>query len=520
MKTAKNKKSILILIIILGLAVYANSINGKFIWDDEVLIRENEYIKDWSYLKKILTCDIAAGAGIDFTSYRPLQMVTYLINYSLGKFDVRIYHLTNIFLHIIAALCIFWLVNILFNDRLISLFTSILFVVHPIHTAAVTYISGRADPLAAIFILLALIFYIKNRFILMLLSFVFALLSRENSLIFPLLILVYHYSFKEKLRYKEFLSISVIALIYILLRLTALQSPLPHLYSSTTISQRMPGFFVAITNYIKMLFLPLNLYMEYGDRLFKFASPRALLGIIIVAGLLIYAFSAKGGSAFGGRRKEKGLIFFSILWFFVTLLPQSNLYPINAYMAEHWLYLPSIGFFLILANGFKAIQKSRAGLNLPYFCVIILLVFYSALTIRHNNYWREPVVFYERALKFVPDSWRMHNNLGNAYSDRGDYKAAISSYKRVIELRPGYAAAYFNLGNVYKDIGNYEAAIALYEEAIEINPRSSKMYNNLGVMYEQVGKYDEAIASYKKALKINPDDIYARNNLGKVLRRK
>jgi tetratricopeptide (TPR) repeat protein len=506
----------IILVAILGVAVYANSLNGKFIWDDDYLIKDNAYIRNWSNIKEIFTKDIAAGADIDFTSYRPIQILSYAADYSTWKLNPKGYHITNMSLHITVALLVFWLINLLFNDRFLSFLTAAFFVIHPVHTAAVSYISGRADSLAALFLILSFILYIKALdkedmifYLMMLLSYTLALLSRESAIILPILLLFYHFALRKKLNIEKFVVIAGIAFAYILLRLIVIKTAMPHTLSPSTFLQRMPGFFAAITNYMKILFMPLVLPMEYGDKLFRFSDPKVILGIAITAFLLFYAVR---------KKCRESLVFFSIGWFFIALLPQSNLYPVNAYMAEHWLYLPSIGFFLALAHVLeRCATNRRPGLNLAYgLLIIFMLVFYSFLTIKQNNYWKEPVTFYERTLELVPDSWRMHNNLGNTYSANRDYDSAISSYKKAIELHPGYAAAYFNLGNVYKDTGDYKAAIDFYKKAIDKGMRSSKAYNNLGVMYEQIGRPEEAVVSYNKALTINPDDAYARNNLKRL----
>ena len=90
---------------------------------------------------------------------------------------------------------------------------------------------------------------------------------------------------------------------------------------------------------MRLMVLPFNLHMEYVARLFAFSDPKVIGGIILLISLLIYAIKA---------RNKNALMSFSILWFFIAIFPVSNLYPINAYMAEHWLYIPSIGFFLNL----------------------------------------------------------------------------------------------------------------------------------------------------------------------------
>lgn len=502
------------LIAVLGFAVYANSLDGEFILDDISLVRDNVYIRNFSRAPKIITENIAAGAGRKSAFYRPLQIFTYMADYAIWKLNVKGYHLTNILLHILAALCVYYLANLLSEDRFLALLAGALFVVNPVHTEAVTYISGRSDSLALIFMLFSFIFYLKcfsgkniKIYILMVLSYALALLSRETSLILPVLLLVYHYTYKKKIRVREFLSVAGIALIYILLRLTALKSLSLHadLPVPTGLFQRIPGFFVAVANYIRLLILPFNLHIEYGNILFGLSYPGAIVGILLSSLLLIYAFM---------KRKDNGLISFSIFWFFAALLPVSNLYPVNAYMAEHWLYLPSIGFFLILGKTLSYLYKRRGFKVFALFFAAGLLFFYSYLTVKQNNYWREPVVFYKRTLKYAPPSSRMLNNLGTIYCNSGRNEEAIPQFKKAIKINPNYADAYNNLGIAYNNTGRTEDAIAAFEKSAELDPGYADTYYNLGIAYGKLGRLKEAIAAFEKSIEIYPDFTAAYNNIG------
>jgi len=515
-----NKKTIflsILLIVTLGFVVYGNSLNGKFIWDDGALIENNQYIKNWSYLPQTFTQDIGAGfRDKEWNSYRPFQMVTYMMDYSVWKLNPIGYHLTNVLLHIFAALSLYWLINITFKENWLALLTGMFFVVHPIHTEAVTYISGRADPLALLFMLLCSIFYLKRppskgmgTYLLMMVSYALALFSRENSLILPVLVLLYHYSFKKKLKIKEFFSLVSIAFVYILLRITILKALLEGDINNTTLLQRLPGFFVAITNYIKLLFLPTNLHMEYGGDLVRWGNPQAILGAVLLFALVIFAF----------RKKENNrLTFFAFTWFFVALLPVSNLYPINAYMAEHWLYVPSIGFFLIVAKVISSLCRTKDFRIFAVMIAISSITFYSYLTIRQNRHWRDSISFYEHALKSSPSSPRLHSNLGGAYHAIDKNEKAIAAYKKAIEIKPDNAEAYYGLGVVYLATHRNEEAIIVYKKTIEIKNDYAKAYYNLGSAYHAVGKNEEAIAVYKKAIKIKPDYVNAYNNLGNIYR--
>jgi len=108
----------MLLITLSGFLVYANSINGKFLWDDEILIQENKEIRSWDNVSRIFTENIGTGVGRNYNFYRPLHMFTLMVNYSLCKLDVRGYHLTNIILHILTALCIYPLTNLLFKNNI------------------------------------------------------------------------------------------------------------------------------------------------------------------------------------------------------------------------------------------------------------------------------------------------------------------------------------------------------------------------------------------------------------------
>ncbi|MFH1867699.1 MAG: tetratricopeptide repeat protein [Candidatus Omnitrophota bacterium] len=512
----------LLLIAVVGFSVYANSLTGSFIWDDEGLIEKNSYIKSPAHMPKIFIEDIGSGnisqgGGKKSTfSYRPLQMLTYMLDYSIWKLDVRGYHLTNIILHILTAISLYLFICVLFKDNFIALLAGVFFVAHPIHTEAIAYISGRADPLAAVFILLTLIMYVKNIeikskafYFLIPFCYILAILSRENSIIIPALILAYHFSFRKRIGIKEFLPICLITALYIVFRLLALRSLMPHLSSDTTLLKRVPGFFTALTEYVRLLIFPAGLHMEYGDKLFSMSSIKAISGLIILFSLITYAFR---------RGKNSPLVSFSILWFFAALMPSSNIYPLKAYMAEHWLYIPSMGFFLIAAGGLSSMYR-RKGLKVLTAAIITgFLIIYGFLTARQNICWKEPIPFYERTLRYAPGSIKVYFNLANLYKDRGMYKEAIDLYNKAIRYKPDFPDSYINLGVVFYELSRYEDAIELYRKAIEIDRDYQGAYYNLGNAYKALGRYEDAAASYKRATEINPDYTDAYNNLGNVYR--
>lgn len=506
----------ILLIIILGFVVYANSLNGKFLWDDYSHVKDNIFIKHWSSLPKMFSQDMGAGAGYRAPFLRPLQAISYMIDYSFWGLNVKGYHLNNTLIHILVALSIYWLVSLLRHNHIAPFLTSTLFVVHPVCTEAVVFISDRADLLAALFVLLCLILYIKyihsaktKTYIFLLISYTLALLSKENSIILPVLLLLYHYTFEKKITIRYVIPIMIITFIYIFFRVTVLNLSLTDMPRFAILLQRIPGFFVAIIDYLRIMVLPFNLHIEYSYRLFYFTDPKAIWGMSVTVLLLIYALR---------KRKVDRLIFFSLLWFFITLLPVSNIYPINdSYMAERWLYLPSIGLFLLCADKLSYQFEIKKYRRFVIIFIIGMLALYSYLTIQQNEFWKEPISFYKRTLKYNPGSWRIYNELGTEYANMGNSAEAIAAYKKALEINPKASGIYDNLGVLYKKIGNREEAMAMYKKAKEINTKLSEQYREMAKEYSYSGKNAKAVLSYKKALELDRGNLALYNGLASML---
>ena len=505
--------ALIIIIISAGFIAYSSSLKGDFIWDDEYLVKENAYIKNWAHINKIVSGKMSTkNVTSAFRFYRPLQLLTYSIDYSIWKMNSLGYHVTNVLLHALAGVALFWLINLMLGSCLIAFLTALLFVVNPVNTEAVSYISGRSDPLSAFLLFLSFIFYIKGTrgyskiyYFLMLLSFVGALLSREASVVFMLIIPLYCFVFSERIKKSYFLSIVGMTFVYGVVRFTILKNILSNSIINTTFFQRLPGVFVSIVNYLKLLFVPYPLHMEYGKKLFAFNDIKAIIGVVVVIVLITGAFII---------RKKNKIVSFSILWFFITFIPISNLYGINAYMAEHWLYLPSIGFLLIIAYYIKRLIDVDKYKVMAIILITALIASYSVMTFKQNYYWKDSVSLYKRTLQFAPNSFRVYNNLGMSYRNRGDLKEAIAPLKKALMINPNYAEAYINLGNTYRDLGKRKEAASFYRKVIKLKPNYGEAYNNLAIEYSATGRNMEAIKLYQKAIELNPDYSEAYYNLG------
>ncbi|HPN72734.1 MAG TPA: tetratricopeptide repeat protein [Candidatus Omnitrophota bacterium] len=500
-----------ITLLVLSLSVYFNSFGGSFILDDHILIAENPLIRDFSSIPKLFFSTIGAGSGSDFTYYRPLQMAAYAVIYNFRQLDARYYHVANMLLHSLMSVSVYWMITTLFGDRLLALFSAALFSLHPVHAESVAYISGTGDCLSGLFIILSFIFYVKLQessrayfFIIFPAVYLLALFSKENGLIFPLLAVLYHVCFRKPVKPLPLILAMLPAAGYAALRLTVLPAPEFYGMSPDGILLRLPGAFRAITGYLLTLLAPSGLNMGHDSVIFRFADKMVITGALLTIFLVFVAIK---------KRKSGGIVFFSVFWFFITLLPELNLYPVAFYMADHYLYLPSIGFFLAAGWLFRAAYSSKRSRLLSVAGIVCLSGFYFLVTVRQNHYWSNDTVFYERTLNYNPSSFRALNNLGRIYEKTGQQKEAEKLYIRALEARP-HKEAYNNLGNIYSRSGRTEEAALMYEKALGIDPGYAKALHNLAGEYVKMGRTRNAEKLYLRSIEKNPDILEAYCGLG------
>ncbi|MCX5680495.1 MAG: tetratricopeptide repeat protein, partial [Candidatus Omnitrophica bacterium] len=213
-------------------------------------------------------------------------------------------------------------------------------------------------------------------------------------------------------------------------------------------------------------------------------------------------------------RRAKGPVFCGIMWYLINIIPVSNIFiPLNAYIAENWIQLPAIGIFLAVSSAAVYASERRTGVApLKMVCrmalpaVILLAVVYSHLTISRNEEYRDPIIFYERALKYEPGASKLYNNLGREVEDRlGDTDKAGSLYKKAIEASPANVNALNNLANIYSASGRFDEAIRLFNKGLEVDKDNVTLLNNLGVAYIRKGDKNSALYNWRRSVELNPD---------------
>ncbi|MFA6610711.1 MAG: tetratricopeptide repeat protein, partial [Candidatus Omnitrophota bacterium] len=257
--------------------------------------------------------------------------------------------------------------------------------------------------------------------------------------------------------------------------------------------------------YLSVLLLPIGLHFERTVPAAGSLFDPYVLMAICAAGCLIYA------AMISSKRKEPE--FYGLLWFFAMFIPVSNfVIPLNSFAAENWIQMPAIGIFLAAsAYAVRLYEERRADplLNivgkLPLVLLVAALIFYSFLTIKRNEEYKDPILFYESALKYEPDSVKLLNNLGLEYEIRKDAVKAEALYKKVLNIKPDHVATLNNLANAYSARGQYDDAIGLYSKALSVSPENKMFINNLGVAYVRKGDKQNAVRCWKRSLELDPD---------------
>jgi len=487
--------------LIIGLGIYANSFQNEFIWDDDDSIVNNIYIQDFHYFPKYFSENLIAGSGQTTNYWRPVLLISFALDYKIFNLNPLGYHLTNTLLHILVAILGFFLIYTLSRKKfLLSYLPALLFLVHPLQTEAITYIAGRADPLSSVFALLTLIFYVnfrkknnKKYLFFSVGTFLLALLTKEQSILLPALVLLVEVCFfSNKDNWRQNIKIPLylfgISVLYFLSRITFLNfndilgGANNVAGYNASLFNRLLTFTWVIIKYLALLFVPKNLHMAYEiEPITSILSPSVFLFIAVFALVIFIIYKTW---------RENKLISFGYLWFIIILLPRTNIISINRPLYEHWLYLPMLGFWLgtltliiYLFKKFQTLKWQKISLNLLIIVVIIFATFLSYLTILRNKDWRNPITFYEKNLKYTPNSYIQKNNLGMNYARVDRHQEAIRQYQESLEILDVYPQVHSNLANSLLAIGELEEAEKECQKALEIDDSFILPYQTLINIY-------------------------------------
>lgn len=545
---------------LVAFVLYANTLGHDYTVDDGTVISNNKITKKGvSAIPEIFTTAYRAGfwdrnEGL----YRPLSVAMFAIEWELAPENPAPGHWINVILYALTAFMLLLTLAAVFKEYsiLFPLVSTLLFVVHPVHTEVVANIKSRDEILCLLFVILSL--YSLHHYLskgkvmalaLVAVSFFLAFLSKESAITVIGIVPFFVWFFYDR-KMKDVLTVTSVfigvAAVYMLIRYSVLGefkgSPLLQLVNNSLLAtdsgiDRFATAMFIMGKYLLLLLIPHPLAFDYSYNTVPVVSLShfgSLLSIIVYAALAWMAFS-------GVSRKNP--VSFFILFFFATISLVSNvLFLIESTMAERFLYMPSVGFasavaFVILKRFGLLYQKSGNGLVSyfslkPVFTVLLamVLVGYSAKTVSRNSDWKDNLTLLEKDVKTCPESARIRYAYGSALLiekalkeeneslKQGLLDKSIVQLEKGVSILPNYAEAWNHLGIAYKEKKNYAAAVKAFEQARAFKSfTDAEFYISAGLAYGEMKMYDQAIADFTRAISIDPKNSEAYNNKGLYL---
>jgi tetratricopeptide (TPR) repeat protein len=527
-----------LILIALCLVTYANGLTGTFVWDDQVQLFRNTQIRTVDNIPRAFTTSLwsfmySQDPTLDNRAfdryYRPLQTVIYILVYQIGGLNPFLYHLTNVGLHAIATILLYFLCMELGFDAWIALMVSAIFAVHPVHTEAVTWIAGVGDLACGIFYVAALLGFVRYRktsqsnwLWISCVCFLAALFSKEMAVTFPLVAFLILMADAERpsltTAVLKLLPYAFVVAVYAIFRVIAVGISLPDSANQTTTTLLDLGTLVvwAFGAYFRYAIIPYPLYIYHlvpMQLMYRIAS--TVLYAALVAGII-------GTFAILRHRLREPLVW--IISFFVTLLPVMYFKGISggSFFAERYLYIPTVALVIALGFLLARLQRTHA---IAITCVIALI--FSFITIQRNHDWHDEEQLFGRTLEFQPEAVNISTSMGEVFLRTGDNARAQKYFEASLQYvnDPRFPQTYYESYRIYHGLGlaaarqsRPEEAVMLLDKALKIYPQGDAAYTTLGgVLISQGWDIPRAMSALEKAIQLNPVNDLARDYLGVAL---
>jgi len=533
----------IIVLYVLGFAVYLNSFPVPFVFDDYPNIRDNASIR----LASVDVESLRAAAVQSHAPRRPVANLSFALNYLAGGYDVKGYHLVNIFIHVINGVLVYFLALTLLRRaqsvedgqppssrrlQLAALLAAAIFIAHPAQAQAVTYVVQRMTSMATMFYLLSLLLYLLGRerrdaagrgalWAGALVSWLLALGSKEIAATLPVMIAVTEYLFYRdpdkpwpgiSLAYPLAAAAAAIAVSMFYLGVDPSAAiAAEYVDREFTVGERVLTELRVLVYYLSLMVFPFpgRLSLEHTFTIsHSIVDPLTTLASATVLAGLIFA-----GLRFARRQP---VLSFCIAWFLITLSIESTFVGLELAF-EHRLYLPMLGFALAVAWVASKTPRRHATAAIAGGAAFVVAL--AMVSVMRNTVWQDPLRLWADTVAKNATSHRARNNLGRVLIDRGKLEEAARELEEAIRLKPGYAEPHNNLGTLRARAGRFDEALLHFGAAIDANPRYAQAYNNLGVALLNLGHDRDAVSQLAQAIRIAPRYGKAHSNLAGALAR-
>jgi Tfp pilus assembly protein PilF len=529
-----SRRVVVTFLALLTVSAYGNALKAGFTFDDEPDIQNNPVVQHGVDLTGIFARPLPPG-----NLYRPLTVLTFALNERLAPGNTVTYHAVNIFLHATVTLLVVVLAARLFASVRQALIAGVLFGLHPIHTEAVTSLVGRAELLAALLGLASMLCFVAAddrrsqvvQSMLRLLALMFlslALLSKESALVLVPLTFLFRIACRREslrtgvvreIRALDWLPYVLCVAVYTVLHLRVVDSAMvstvavdnPLAFVPTLI--RVRSALGVLWDYFGLLNFPLILSADYSYAqvpvIDTWIDPRCLAG----TGLLLVAVYAL-------RRSRRPAVVFAVVFPFVAVSLTCNLlFPIGTIKAERLLYLPSVGWALLLAHAFDRLIAVPRYRPVALGALTMVTAAFVLRTWTRNWDWMDNASLYRSMVRSAPNSAKSHYNMGFIYQQEGDPVAALAHFHRALEIYhwSGGASWALSIGVILDQQGSSAKAIEWYREALEIEPGFGKAHTNLCRAFLIERRFREAATACRRGLRYDPADANLLKGLGEAL---
>ncbi|MFH1971169.1 MAG: tetratricopeptide repeat protein [Patescibacteria group bacterium] len=497
----KNNIHILLLIII-GLALYMKSISfGYTHHDDTILILKNlPFLNNFSNILTSFKVSVFYHLNSQDNFYRPIFTISLILDTIFSNIYPNIYHLTNIIIHVLNSLVLYSFLIKFKIKRDFSFLLTLLFSIHPVMVQAVSWIPGRNDSLLFLFVLLYCISLLKlfelkkNNYKYACYIFYFlALFTKETAIVLLPLTVLYKILFIKN-NNKKLLFVSIgnlmITVIWYFLRKNALKYPVEYPFWETInfFIKNIPGIFI----YLGKFFMPIKL-----STITVLKNYPIIYGVVAFILLIVLIIRSKGKDI---KKVLFGTIFFAS--FFLPTFFGANPDVVFTFL-EHRIYVPALGILIIISqiDFLKEISFKKTS---NIFIILVISVLFMVLNLNHQENFRNRVSFWENAVDTSFSNATSHWGLGMAYYSNKLLEDAEKEYITAIELNPTQLNIRNNLGLVYLDSGRLKEAEKIFEEEMYLKEYPDVLYN-YGLVKYRLGDRLSAERYWIKVLDFDPN---------------
>ena len=556
--TLKKLKYLLATIIaVLAFLLYANTIGHDYTLDDHPAIDENKVTTlGIAGIPTLLKTDYWYGYKEELRGpvYRPTSLIMFAVVWQFIPNNPHINHFLNVVVYMITCVLLFLVLCGLFQNYslIIPFVCALLYTAHPIHTEVVNNIKSMDEMLWFLFALASIWFVLKHlsnkstmALILAGTSFFLSLLSKETGITFLAIVPLSIYFFTDAPNKKN-LTVSGIFLaitaLYLLVRMVVLKDVHQDtvtinalnntLHAAPDAVRRYATVFYILLRYVILLIFPHPLTCDYNFSQIKIQELHdvgAFLGIALFVGLSVL-------SLFHFRKNN--FLVYGFLFFLITLAPVSNFFFLGgSTMAERFLYMPSLGFCIVLTyllvyftktekfkNHFKTLPQLFSSNVLLFSIVVPIVLLYSLKTIIRNGDWKDNLTIFSHDVITSDKSATAHQITGselfqsvseapNGKGKTDTLQLAKSHLLKALEIFPYYRGPSSLLGIIYYLENKFDSSVYYQKKELEYQKKDPELYYNYGKTLNKLLRYDEAIQASNEALALDPDHDGAHYNL-------